>query len=76
MNDCMNGRAGREEEDRAREEWFATLPERARRKEETESWREEQRRRKREWWGLDEMGRRVPVDARGVRIDQGGRVEE
>lgn len=59
MNTCMNAHAGREEEDKAREEWFRTLPERAQAKAEEERWKEEQRRKKREWWDLDENRRRI-----------------
>lgn len=51
MEKCMLRFAGREMEDRAREEWFRTLPERQERKEEGERWREDQKRRKKEWWG-------------------------
>lgn len=53
----MNARAGTEEEDRAREEWFARVGERRREWEREEGWREEQRRRKKEWWGEYVEGR-------------------
>lgn len=50
--------AGREEEDRAREEWFATVGERRREREREEEWKEGQRRLKKEWWrGYVEGGR-------------------
>lgn len=57
MNDCMNAHASRDEEDKAREEWFRTLPERKRAKEEDERWKKEQLRKKREWWGVDAQGK-------------------
>lgn len=71
MNDCMNGRAGREEEDKAREEWFGTLEERRQKREEEEQWKEDQRRKKREWWGLDEQGRRIHEGAVGNEANVG-----
>jgi len=58
MNTCMNSYATREEEDRAREQWFERLPERRAEREREEEWKEGQRRLKREWWELDESGRR------------------
>ena len=57
METCMNNYAGREEEDRAREEWFATVGERRREKAKEESWKEEQRQRKRDWWRDYEVGK-------------------
>lgn len=65
MNTCMNAHATREEEDKAREEWFLKIPERQRAAEENERWKEEERRKKREWWGLDEQGRRIIPEAGG-----------
>ena len=50
MESCMNGYATREEEDRAREEWFRTVGERRRKREEEEKWKQGQRELKREWW--------------------------
>lgn len=60
MNTCMNAHATREEEDKAREEWFEKIPERRAEKAEEERKKEEMRRKHREWWGLDEQGRRLP----------------
>jgi len=52
MNTCMNSYATREEEDRAREQWFERLPERRAEREREEEWKEGQRRpaRARSWW--------------------------
>jgi len=58
MNTCMNTHATREEEDKAREDWFQTIPDRRAELEEKEKWKQEERRKHREWWGLDEQGRR------------------
>lgn len=46
----MVGYATRAEEDKAREQWFATLGERRRAKERESQWKEEQKRLKNEWW--------------------------
>lgn len=67
MNDCMNAHASREEEDKAREEWFLQIPKRMEERVKEEAWKEEQRRKKREWWGLDEQGRRIE----GKGVDDG-----
>jgi len=45
MNSCMIGHAGQEQQDAAREEWFAT-------KQEKEARKKEQEKFHREWWGL------------------------
>lgn len=58
MNECMNGIAGRGEEDRAREEWFRGLGGRAERREKEEEWKRGQLERKREWWESVDEGRR------------------
>ena len=50
METCMVGYATRDEEDAAREEWFATLGERRRKKEEEERHKDVLRAKKREWW--------------------------
>ncbi|KAL9053817.1 MAG: hypothetical protein Q9162_004536 [Coniocarpon cinnabarinum] len=57
MESCMVGYATRDEEDRAREEWFAKVGERRRKKEEEERWKEGQRQKKREWWAEYERER-------------------
>jgi len=53
----MNAHAGRDEEDRAREEWWRTIPDRRKEKEEDAKWKREQLQKKRDWWGVDENGR-------------------
>jgi len=58
MNKCMIGHATREEEDRAREQWFKQIPERRRETEEKKEWQEREKQKHHEWWGLDEHGRR------------------
>ncbi|KAF2090911.1 hypothetical protein K490DRAFT_53844 [Saccharata proteae CBS 121410] len=58
MNSCMVIYATQEEQDAAREEWFATRELRKREREEKEKKRLEQEKFHREWWGLDEQGRR------------------
>lgn len=69
MNSCMVAHATQEEQDRAREEWFATRDFRRKEREEKEAKRKEQEKFHREWWGLDEQGRRI-VDKQGR--EQGG----
>lgn len=54
MKSCMAGRATLEEQDAAREEWFATIDDRRREKEEYERKKEEQAKFHRAWWGLPE----------------------
>ncbi|KAI9718509.1 MAG: hypothetical protein M1828_006692 [Chrysothrix sp. TS-e1954] len=66
MEECMIKRATREEEDAAREEWFARIPERKKEREELEGWKEGQRRMKREWWKEWEEGKK------GVSRSDGG----
>ena len=50
MESCMNGYATRDEEDKAREEWFAKIGDRKRKLEEEERWKDDQRKLKKEWW--------------------------
>lgn len=50
MEGCMVSYATRDEEDAAREEWFATLGERRRKKDEDERKRQAVLQQKREWW--------------------------
>lgn len=52
MNSCMIGHAGQEQQDAAREEWFATRDERIRQKQEKEARKKEQEKFHREWWGM------------------------
>lgn len=60
MNSCMVLHATQQEQDAAREEWFATIDVRARQRAEKEKKRKEQEKFHREWWGLpplpDEAG--------------------
>lgn len=58
MNSCMVAHATQEEQDAAREEWFATRDVRRRERELKEQKRKEQEKFHREWWGLDEQGRK------------------
>lgn len=55
----MVAHATQEEQDRAREEWFATRELRRQEREEKEKKRKEAEKFHREWWGLDEQGRRI-----------------
>jgi COX assembly mitochondrial protein 1 len=66
MNNCMLQFATREEQDRAREQWFATRELRKKEKEEKERKKKEQEEFHKEWWGLDEKGR---IGGRDMRKD-------
>lgn len=57
MNGCMKVHATPEEQDAAREEWFAQRQERAQAKIEKQKRKEEQQRFLREWWGIEESER-------------------
>lgn len=59
MNTCMVAHATPEEQDRAREEWFATRDVRRKEREEKEKKRLEQKKFHNEWWGLDDDGKRI-----------------
>ena len=52
MNSCMVSYATQEEQDAAREEWFATIDERVRQREEDEIRRKENKKLHDEWWGI------------------------
>ena len=54
MNGCMMAHAGQQEEDLAREEYFATADQRKAEREEKERKKAEQEKFFREWWDLDE----------------------
>ena len=54
MNSCMMAYAGRQEEDLAREEYFATAEQRKAEREERERKKADQENIFREWWDLDE----------------------
>lgn len=59
MNTCMIQYATQDEQDAAREEWFATRDLRRKEREAKEEKRKEQEKFHREWWGLDENGKRI-----------------
>lgn len=69
MNSCMVLHATQQEQDAAREEWFATRDVRARQRDEKEKKRKEQEKFHREWWNLpplpdgSEKGRNESVKA-------------
>lgn len=52
MNNCMVSHATQEEQDAAREEWFAMRLRRQKEREAKEARRKEQEKFHREWWGL------------------------
>ena len=52
MNSCMVSHATPEEQDAAREEWFAGLDSRAALREAKDKKKQEQEKFHREWWGL------------------------
>ena len=52
MNKCMIGHATQEEQDAAREEWFASRDKRIEEREAKERRKIEQEKFHREWWGL------------------------
>ena len=52
MNKCMIGHATQEEQDAAREEWFASRDKRIKEREAKERRKIEQEKFHREWWGL------------------------
>ena len=54
MNSCMIQYATRDEKDAAREEWFATMDQRAAERKKKEEKRKEQEKFHNEWWGFDQ----------------------
>ncbi|KAL2141831.1 hypothetical protein VTI28DRAFT_1867 [Corynascus sepedonium] len=73
MNSCMKAHATQEENDAAREEWFAQRVQRARERERKALRKAEQEAFLREWWGLPEKDREAARKemerlARGERI--------
>ncbi|KAI9761327.1 MAG: Transcription initiation factor TFIID subunit 9 [Chaenotheca gracillima] len=68
MNSCMVGHATRDEEDRARAEWFTTRSQRKKEWEEKEEVKKEHEKFHREWWGLDDKGKR-PLDETAGHTD-------
>ena len=63
MNSCMVQHATLDERDRAREEWFATIDQRAKQRQEKEKKKVEQEKFHRQWWGLDDEGEKSGNDA-------------
>ncbi|CAN8101069.1 unnamed protein product [Discula destructiva] len=61
MNSCMKDHATPQEQDAAREEWFAQRQERVQAKIEKQRRKEEQARFVREWWGLEESEREAQI---------------
>ena len=57
MNSCMLAHAGQQEEDKAREEFFATAMHRRTERQEKERNKAEQEKFHREWWDADERER-------------------
>jgi COX assembly protein 1 len=53
MNSCMIAHASQQEQDAAREEWFATMDLRKKEREEKEKKKRESEKFFREWWDLD-----------------------
>ncbi|KAK4043723.1 cytochrome c oxidase biogenesis protein Cmc1 like-domain-containing protein, partial [Parachaetomium inaequale] len=73
MNSCMKAHATQEEQDAAREEWFAQRMARAKEKERKALRKAEQEAFLREWWGLPEKDRELARKemeklARGERV--------
>ena len=71
MNACMTLRATRDEEDAAREEWFAMRLERQRQREQKSRVAAAQEEFMREWWGLPEevrLSRQREMEQRGERV--------
>ena len=60
MNACMNRFATREEQDAARQEWFATLDKRKEEKEVKDKKRREDEKFWREWWDKDKQTQELP----------------
>lgn len=71
MNACMKLRATQEEQDAAREEWFALRMERQRQRERKTKMAAAQEEFMREWWGLPEdvrLSRQKEMEKRGEKI--------
>lgn len=61
MNSCMKLHATPQEQDAAREDWFAQRQERVQAKIDKQRRKEEQARFVREWWGLEESEREAEI---------------
>jgi COX assembly mitochondrial protein 1 len=68
MNNCMMAHASMEEQDRAREEWFATREDRVKQREKEAAEHAEKLKLKRDYWGVDETGRLLDKDKRTSNI--------
>ncbi|EHK25450.1 uncharacterized protein TRIVIDRAFT_91761 [Trichoderma virens Gv29-8] len=71
MNACMKLRATQEEQDAAREEWFALRMERQRQRERKTKMAAAQEEFMREWWGLPEdvrLSRQKEMEKRGETV--------
>ncbi|KAL2178784.1 cytochrome c oxidase biogenesis protein Cmc1 like-domain-containing protein [Thermothelomyces heterothallicus CBS 202.75] len=73
MNSCMKAHATQEEQDAAREEWFARRMERAKERERRALRKAEQEAFLREWWGLPEKDREA-ARREMERLAQGERI--
>ena len=58
MNSCMIIHATQQEQDAAREEWFATRDQRMQEREAKEKRKKHQEKFHKEWWGLDKEERK------------------
>lgn len=70
MNGCMIQHATREEQDKARAEWFASRAMRRKEREEKEAKRKEQEKFHHDYWGLDEDGRRITDRSRIKKVEE------
>ena len=70
MNGCMLAHATREEQDRAREEWFTTREKRRKEREEKQEKRKEQEKFHHDYWGLDEHGRRLTDRSQIKKVEE------
>jgi COX assembly mitochondrial protein 1 len=70
MNGCMMAHATREEQDRAREEWFITREKRRKEREEKQAKRKEQEKFHHDYWGLDEHGRRLTDRSQIKKVEE------
>ncbi|KAL8813327.1 MAG: hypothetical protein Q9200_000348 [Gallowayella weberi] len=69
MSNCMKSHASQEEQDAARQEWFATIDDRRKEREAKEVRRKEQEKFHREWWGMPPL----PEDAEAQATTEGKR---
>ncbi|KAL8783141.1 MAG: hypothetical protein Q9213_004833 [Squamulea squamosa] len=69
MNNCMISHASQQEQDAAREEWFATRDQRRKEREVKEAKRKEQEKFHRAWWGMPPL----PEDEEASGANEGKR---